>query len=263
VAIGLNQTTSQAWWLVSVSLQSSAIGSWCNYALNATLNGATVTSNWADWPGLGVDNQAIYLTANMWSFSSSTFQYAKLRILPKSSMYSCSSVGWWDFWNLKNPDDTLAFSIQPAHTYGTPGVEYLVNSYSGNGDSLTLWNLTNPLTTPSLTRSPVSVSQYVLPPDAEQPGTTQLVPTGDARLSNAVYRLGSLWTAHSASLDWGTGNRAIIRYYEINPVLSTLWNQNEGGFGASSFYYYYPAITADASGNVATVRQSHLIFKPP
>lgn len=247
--IAFKSSTNQAWWLVSVSNQQSAIGGWWNYALDATMNGGTPTTNWADYPGVGVDNQALYLTANMFSFSGNAFQYSKLRILNKSVMYSGGSLGWWDFWNMQNPTGGSAFTVQPAIMYGTPGVEYLINSYSGSGSYLTLWTLSNPLGSPSLTSLALSVPAYSVPPDAEQPGTTWRIATNDARLLNAVYRNYSLWTTHAINYDWGSGNRSILRLYEILPASGTV--RDAVGFGATDLYYYFPAVTADAYGNAA------------
>src|SRR5205823_7368076 len=82
-AVALDQAANRSWFLLSVSQTPDPLGGWWNYALDAGRDGTTATQNWADYPSLGVDNQALYLTANMFRFNGG-FQYPKLRIIPKT-----------------------------------------------------------------------------------------------------------------------------------------------------------------------------------
>ena len=50
---------------------------------------------------------------------------------------------------MKNANNSIAFTVQPCHTFGAPQVEYLVNSRFPNGNSLTLWQVNNPTGTPT------------------------------------------------------------------------------------------------------------------
>lgn len=78
------------------------------------LDGSTASNNWADYPALGVDNQALYVTSNMFAFDGG-FQYAKIRVIPKAGPYSGGAAPYFDFVRMKNADNTLAFTIQPCH----------------------------------------------------------------------------------------------------------------------------------------------------
>jgi hypothetical protein len=261
--------TRQSWWLISVSQTSRATGSWWNWALDARLDGSTMTNNWADYPGLGLDNLAVYLTANMFAFGGGS-QYAKIRILNKSVLYTGGSLGWWDFWNLCNPGGVPstcfsqpvfgcgiggsgAFTIQPAHTYGAPGAEFLINANGGGASALNRWTLTNPLgTPPSLTCGNIGVPGYSPPPGAVQQGGGTRLDTSDARLFNAVFRNGSLWTAHTIAVNWGDGiNVAGARWYEIIPASGTA--RQAQTFGSTGFHYFYPAVVPDRFGNMVMV----------
>src|SRR5205807_4358286 len=133
------------YFLLSISKSADPLGGWWNYKLDATKDGTTATSNWADYPSLGLDNQAIYVTGNMFKFGGN-FAYAKVRVLNKAPLLSGGTAAWHDFVKLQNADGSLAFTVQPCHTNGAPGVEYLVNSYFGSASSakqLTLWSLTS------------------------------------------------------------------------------------------------------------------------
>ncbi len=258
---------NRSWWLISASQTSSATGNWWNWALNARLDGSGNTDNWADYPGVGLDNLAAYLTANMFRFGGG-FQYSKLRILNKSVLYTGGSLGWWDFWGMCNPGgfpsvcfpvpvfgcgigSGSAFTIQPAHTFGAPGVEYLFNA-RGNDNQLTRWTLTNPLgTPPSLNCSALSVAAYSQAPNARQPGGATRLNTGDTRLLNAVYRNGRLWTTHTIAVNFGSGNECGIRWYELNPGAPSVVQQES--FGLTGFDYYYPALMPDRFGNMVIV----------
>ncbi len=129
---------------------------------------------------LGFDTQGIYVSTNQFGFSGG-FAYAKVRIFNKAELYAggagpTHNIRWWDFWNLKNPDNSLAFSVQPAcHFQGLGGNPnaFLVNSLFPRGSSLSLWTLSNPIGlwtggAPSLSSVSVACRAYDLPPGAVQ-----------------------------------------------------------------------------------------------
>src|SRR5207245_925655 len=148
------------------------------WAFDATLNASTTTNNWADYPTLGFDTQAIYVTCNMFQFNGG-FQYTKLRIFNKAELYA-GGVGpshnarWYDFWDLKNPDNSVVITMQPAvHFRGVGGNPpgYLVSTHWPTGSTLTLWTLNNPIAlwsggSPSLASKAINCTAYDLPPQA-------------------------------------------------------------------------------------------------
>ena len=251
LAVAVNNATRRSWFLLSVSSTADPLGAWRNYALDAKRDGSTQTNNWADYPAIGVDAHSLYITANMFAFNGG-FRYAKVRVVPKRGPYSGATVRWWDFVRLKNLDNTLAFTVQPCHTYGDPGREYLVNSLFPNGSELTLWTITSVRGTPSLWRRSVATGPYRMPPDAVQSGGGPRLDSGDVRSLHAVCRGGSVYTALTTGHNWGTGsNVAAIHWFQINGDSGTL-NQ-EGIYGARGRHYFYPALTADSNGNLTMV----------
>lgn len=256
LAVALSVNTNESWFLLSVSRSSDPLGGWWNYRLDATLDGASRTANWADYPGLGVDPQALYITANMFRFNGG-FQYAKIRAVPKAGVYSGGAAAFRDFIRLVNEDGSPSYTVQPCHTFGAPQVQYFVSSYFPNpsrpfADRLSLWALTNPLTAPALVRRTVPTGSYALPPDAPQKGSPVPLDTGDVRILNAVFRGGSVWTVLTSRYNWGDGaNVAVPHWFQINPTSGQLVQQ--GIFGAPKLHYYYPAIQPDGNGNVALV----------
>lgn len=260
-----------SWIMLGVSQTPNPLGAYWIWALNARLDGSTLTNNWADYPMLGFDTQAIYVSSNMFQFSGG-FQYAKLRILNKAEVYA-GGVGaghfirWYDFWGLRNVNNSMAFTVQPAaHFRGIGGnpPAYLVNAIWPSGNVLTKWTLTNPLAhwtgggAPGLSRVNVPCMQYDLPPDAIQKGSATRIETNDSRLLNAIYQNAGnaqrLWTCHTTKHTWGgePEARATLQWYEINVNTNTVVQQ--GRFGAPGLYYFFPAIQTDIN------RRAFLVF---
>ena len=262
-------TPEGSWHMLAVSQGTDPKGPYWTWALDATLNGGASTNNWADYPQLGFDTQGIYISSNMFEFSGS-YQYAKLRILQKKELYGGGSgsghnIKWYDFWDLKNPDGSSAYTVQPAvHFRGTRGnpPAYLVNSIFPGGSTLTLWTLTNPVgywsgSSPSLANESINCASYSQPPDGIQPGTNIRIETNDTRLLNAVYQYRGntrrLWTSQTAKHTWPGENeaRSVVQWFEIDVASKSIAQQNR--YGAAGKYYYYPAIQTDFSRNAYIV----------
>lgn len=255
-----------SWLMMGVSQSSNPAGPYWVWAADATVDGATQTNNWADYPMLGFDTQGIYVSTNQFAFSGS-FAYAKLRIFNKAEMYAGGvgaghNIRWWDFWNLRNPDNTPAFSVQPAcHFQGLGGNPnaYLVNSLFPSGSSLTMWTLSNPLGlwsggVPALARVAVACRSYDLPPAAVQrDGGATRIATNDIRLLNAVFQSAGgvqrLWTTHTSKFSWPGDSeaRSVAQWYEIDVPSTRVVQQN--GFGASGRHYFFPVIQTDINRN--------------
>ena len=251
LAVAFAENPNRSVFLLSCSSSADPLGAWRNHSLDAMLDGVTATANWADYPGLGVDNQAIYLTANMFAFGGG-FKYSKVRVVPKAGPYSGRAAPFFDLVRLKDADGTLAFAVTPCHTYGAPQVQYLVNSAFPSGSVLTLWSITNPTTAPVLARKTVAVSPYSLPPNADQKGGGTPINTGDIRVLHAVFRGDSVWTALTTAHHWGgASNRASVHWFQIRGATGTL--VQEGVYGASSKHYYDPAPCPDNNGNMIMV----------
>ena len=256
VALPTDTAAKESWFLISVSKTADPTGPWLNYKLDATKDGATATDNWADYPSLGLDNQALYLTANMFKFGGN-FQYAKVRVVPKGPLYSgTGTVTFVDFTKLKNADGSSSFTVQPCHTFGAPGTQYLVNSYfpgaSTTQNRLTLWSLTGPPTAPTLSKRTVATDPYGLPPDADQKGGAPPLDSGDVRVLNAVFRGGSVWAALTTQHDWGDGvGASACHWFQVNATSGALVQQ--GIFGAKKLHYFYPAVMPDTNGNMTMV----------
>lgn len=255
LAVAVKTEIKGSWFLLSVSQSSDPLKGWSTYAIDATVDGSKKTNNWVDYPSLGVDSQALYLTGNMFLFNGD-FQYAKLRIIPKDDIYQGKPVVFKDLVRLKNVDGSLSFTVQPCHTYGAPQAQYFINSYFPHTPSpenkLSLWTLTDPLGEPTLTLRTIDTDPYNLPPDVTQQGGAVALESGDTRILNAVFRGGSIWCAFNTQHNWGDNtNVAAIHWFQIEPATGTLVQQ--GVYGARDSFYLYPAVMPDNNGNMVMV----------
>ena len=83
-----DNNASESYLLISTSDDANPFGAWCNFAIPGHQNGCAITTNMNDYPKLGVDDQAFYVTANMFDLSTGYFQYVQVRILEKSQFYN-------------------------------------------------------------------------------------------------------------------------------------------------------------------------------
>jgi hypothetical protein len=78
-----------SWRLIAVSATSDPTGTWYKWGIDADKNNLTTqTDYWADYNGLGVDNNYIYTTANM--FNGVTYMYSKVWAIPKAQLLAGS-----------------------------------------------------------------------------------------------------------------------------------------------------------------------------
>jgi hypothetical protein len=242
-----------AFFLLAVSTTSDPTDPWNYYALDATLDNSTPTTNFPDLPSMGVDDNAIYLTANMFDATTLSFQGAKLRVIKKAPLLSGSPATFFDFTDLR-ADGVRVFHLQAAQSLGPTLAGYIVNTRFPDVCELTIWRVTNPPGgQPFLARADLPLGgECGIPPNAAQPGTTERVETGGARIINAVWRGGSLWAAASVAHNWGSGIVSAIRLFQINtngyPSISLTQNLLQGADGVDAFY---PVVSVDAAGNAA------------
>ena len=251
LAVAVASNPNRSAYLLSISSTANPLGPWRNYSLNAMVDGAQATNNWADYPSLGVDNRALYISSNQFVFNGN-FAYAKIRVVPKAGPYSGGAATFFDFVDMKNADNTQAFAVQPCHTYGAPQVEYLVNSAFPGGRYLTVWEVAPSGSAFALKRTVCNTSPYTLPPNAEQKGNNDPLNSGDVRIQHAVFRGDSIWCALTTARSWAAGSsEAAIHWFQIRAAIPSL--VQEGVYGAAKVHYFYPACCPDNNGNMIMV----------
>ena len=255
VSIG-GRAAPDSWILVAVSATSDPNGTWNKWAIDADLNNGVQDNNSADYPGLGLDNANLYITANMFPSASGSF-YSKAWVIPKDQLLAgANPITWTEF---VDPPGTGS-SIQPAHVYGNSPAEYLVHQgYNIAGPPLRQFvrisKIDFPSGTPAWTDMGwIEVNTYPTTalPDAPQLGTSQRIDTIDTRLLNAVLRNGTLWTTQTVLDD--TQSRTEVAWYQLDPSTASLTTPGvplqQGRIGDATRFYYVPSIAVNAVGDV-------------
>ncbi|MCH9028532.1 MAG: T9SS type A sorting domain-containing protein [Bacteroidetes bacterium] len=236
---------------------------------------------WADYPGFAIDEEAVYVTANMFEHAPLSGGGAtRLWIIDKGTaggFYgggATSVTGGWDFPGLTGG---FAGTHQPAHVFGATGVATGVGTFLVKYDGLTLGGpggteaiqvirVNDPLGTPSFT-GPEFVSMgdiedvggpFGFPPlvDAPQSGSSTGIEVNDRRTLHAVWRNNSLWMTTTITPNSGSDiGQTTAHWVQLNTTTlgsTTLTDQgNVGGEDiASGTFTFFPSIAVNINEDV-------------
>ena len=179
---------------IAVSDTADPTGSWTIFQLPVQNNGTQGTpdhhcitgSCLGDYPHIGADANAIYLTTNEFDlFPGGSFYGAQVYAIGHNLLLGgVGSVVLFD--TLGAGPDGAGFTVWPAQSAGNQfdgaqgGTEYFLSSRAvfsddGTSTSILMWNMTNTASlntaspSPSLFVATIPVDQYAVPPVATQP----------------------------------------------------------------------------------------------
>lgn len=254
--------------LLAVSATGDPTGTWRFTAINTrlTLNGL---ERWADFPGFAVDSEAVYISANMFSFLSDGGNFAGVRtwIIPKTGFYS---GGLADI-RLLNPysglsptgSNTSMVTRVSGAVPGSIGTWLVATAWnSGTQDLIRLLRIDNPLaSTPVINQQFVNLgevdNELVAVPGAPQQGSTSLIDAGDRRASDPVWRDNNLWFAYTTVPGFGANSgQATVRWVRLstsNPALLSVAEQGAIGGEELGFatHTYYGSVEVNTFGHAA------------
>jgi len=150
--------------LLAVSATGDPTGTWyfTRIDVDEVIGGF---DSWFDYPGFAIDEEAIYISGNMFRFASTGPQFpngTRLVIIDKgitNGFYDNDTAAV----SIINPIPGTFFSntIQPAHVFGTPTntdfgtyLSFYSGLSNGTGESVQIIQLDTPLTAPTLSASP-------------------------------------------------------------------------------------------------------------
>jgi hypothetical protein len=219
---------------IGVSKTEDATGEFFIYAINVTV----VPGEFFDFPQLGMDQDAVIITANIFDarFGTDILSIAKARLYNGLSLRIARFL-------------SLPFNIAPPLVLDDHAEAFLINSRPGTAN-VALFALTNSsrpdaaaLSGPFL----VNVGLYNVPPNARQPGTTAVLDTLDARFQNASTQLGnSLFNIHTINF----AGFATPRWYEIDTAATSVV-QSGLFFTTATSDDFNPSITANDNKDVS------------
>ncbi|MBK7629629.1 MAG: T9SS type A sorting domain-containing protein [Ignavibacteriales bacterium] len=243
VFMQVDDVAQQAADLIAYSDDSDPFGTWYMYRLPSTL--------WGDFPQIGFDDEAIYISTNNFSFAG-VGQYPKIRIISKAELYASNAgaLSYKDIWNISIPNSgSGAWSLRPSFQYSPAGGHYMIYVNSNGGNFYSVYKISNVLTTPTLTGVNISVPFFGPTPLANQlGGGSPLLESGGSKVRNApIFREGYLYTAHSIR-NSVYPNYSSIKYAKIDVASNSVVESAE--LGANNYFYFYPALAVDKDGNV-------------
>ncbi len=237
-----NRKGTQAFFNLAVSDDNDPNGNWFRYAFNVTAQAGGSGS--IDSPNIGVDGQAVYLTADFPPFSSGNFL---IFIVEKAPLL----VGG-------TSPITNSLFLTTSQSWGTPVMHtsaagfYLVEALeTASANTLVLHAITNPLGTPVLTNFNLGVPTYQAPEDPPQQGTSVRPEAFEARFWSCMFKNGKLYATHHQG-----STRILQRWYEINmsnwPMAGTpsLVQSGDVDLGAG-IRTFFGSIAGDGQNNIA------------
>jgi hypothetical protein len=242
---------------LAVSATSDPTGTWFKYSFDAGRGGSPPTE-WADYPSVGYDSTAIYISFNMFTFGQNQGTGNRLVILDKSRLLSGQPLAGVTLDNITLPSPPFAataaaFSIKPVEA-ASPASSGLMVSRAGV-IGLALFQIRDPLGLqgrPVITSSFVDTTDFASPGPAAQPGSLPALDGGDTRLHKTVYRNGVIWTCHTVSSTGGDGGKGQINIYRIDPNgAGTLLRAMT--IVDPSLALYYPAVVPDDAGDAIVI----------
>jgi len=258
--------------LLAVSDDSDPNGTWYFHAINAKTVISSV-ERWADYPGFAVDEEAIYVTTNMFAFAgaSTTTSAVRLWIINKG----LGSGGFYDGGtasvNVYNPyaGGGTATTTQPTHIFGSnfpSSVGTFLVSYSGltsgGNEFVQVVRVDNPLGSPTFSPQYVNIGNIEGPsfpalPDAPQSGTAIGIEVNDRRALHAVWRDTMLYLVAEILPNSGPdASQTTAHWWKLNTSnLNSISLNDQGNVGgediATGTYTFFPSIAVDSTGNMA------------
>jgi hypothetical protein len=256
-----DSSTSKVFFAISAT--SNPTGTWSFYGFTAD-TGATT---WADYPGFGVNNTWVAITANMFTIASlPTFVAAKMWVIDKATALAGGTLTVTVFPpGFDSAGGAFGFALKPAVTFsaGEPTLHIVDNSgFAAGGTQLVrLSRITG--TGPAPAWSVVPGSSFAgsglffvtnnfdgTQIGAAQAGTTTTVDTNDPRSSDSVFRNGRLWFAHSGGLPVGAVDRTAVFWYQVDPTaMPTPIVQSGVLDGGAGVHHFFPSITANSAND--------------
>ena len=257
--------------LVAASQGSNpTTGTWRTLAINGNIN---VGGNnfWADFPGFAVDEEAIYISANMFRYPSvapppaNPYLGSRLWVIPKTPFYAASpvSVSLIDLYANLTPGAATSLAARLVGTpAGATGTWFVSAGWSGaTTDFLRVVRIDSALSaTPTVNSQFIDIGNVhdqsqplALAPQLGDPGPPTLS-AGDPRAHDAQWRDNSLYLTHTVRPPGGSdANQSTLRWVRINtsnPGALTLADQ--GAIGGETIapgtHTFYGNIGVNAAG---------------
>lgn len=218
---------------IAVSTTNDPTGSFFIYNMDVNFFN---NNNFFDFPQLGMDQDAVLITANI--FNGNTSLGADFFAIAKARLYNGLGFSVPIFTGLTGTlappivrDQNVATFLLAAQPSGTTFRKFTALNTSKPGITLSFVD--------------IPVPAYSVPPDARQPGTVKRLDTGDSRFVNASTQNGvDLWQTHTIAL----AGFPAPKFYRINTTTNTV-TQSGFYFASATSDDFNASIAANSAGN--------------
>lgn len=271
---------SGRWFLVIIDVPNGGASS--NRVLVAVSSGATITgtasftffqfqmstTNFTDYPTLGIDANALYIGANMFT-TAGAYAGTDAAVVRKSSVLGAGPIVSTVFTGLAVGSGAGPFTPQGVDNFDPAATEgYFVGVDNAVFSLVVLRRVTNPGTTPTLSGNlnltvPTTTSPNQVTHLGNAGGLNGRLDSLDDRLYAAHLRNGRLWTAHNIRVSsagvasTAAEARNAVRWYEItslttSPALVQSGTVFDGAATlATAQQYWIPSVMVSGQGHAA------------
>ena len=269
IVIVLQRTTGTATSriLVAVSKTSDPNAGWWLNSINSTLTIGGL-ARWADYPGLAVDDEAVYITTNMFS-NAGAYAGPRLWLIQKAPMYAgpdgSISFAVYDFFGATG-NSALATTTMPTHMFGAEpagvGTFLVSTGYSdGLNEAVMIHRVDNPTGVVAFNAQLLGVGNTTADPSAvpaaPQLGTARTIATIPLRCMNAVWRNFNLYFVNTLRPPVGVNStQATAHWYRVDTLnLPALALADQGDIGGEDLgantHTWVPEVMVDKCDNMA------------
>jgi hypothetical protein len=229
--------------------------SWRNFSLQF--------SACADYPDIGVSADKFVATGNLWKgngCNSNNYLGAQYYILNKSYLIGTNPTLTYT----KSQPNVNMINLKPVQSLNDPSLSSSTQNptlymLSTDDSSITSNNKVflytfsgTPITSPTI--STFTIRPFNIPPDAQQPVTSNKVDTGsDNRVLDAGYYKGIIWFAFNDACtpSGDIQSRSCFRLDKLDTTSNFI--SPDVDVGTKGAYYFYPALRIDTLGNLDLV----------
>ncbi len=242
------------------TITNSTVFTFFQYQISTTL--------FADYPTLGVDNNALYIGANMFTLAGA-FDSTAATVVRKSSILGAGPIVFTNFPGLAVGTGAGPYTPQGVDNYDPAATEgYFIGVDNAVFSQLDIRRVSNPGTTPTLSATlTVTVPTTTFPNPVTHLGNTGgnngRLDSLDDRLFAAHYRDGRLWTAHNIRVSaagvasTAAAARNAVRWYELQNLTTTPTLRQSGTIFdnaatlAAAQQYWIPSVMVNGQGHAA------------
>ena len=280
VIINVAATNNLVLLAVSSGPTITGTSSFTFYSFPIGVGGSGEDTNFCDYPGVGIDANALYIGCNMFN-GSLAFQHTTGYVIRKSSVLGGGPIVVTPFVNLSGGVTAGPWAPRGVDNDDPQATEgYLIGVDIAVFSRLVLRRVTNPGGTPSISANiNLTVPVTSAPLLQVASGSTTSLDTSDDRLymasihKNKITGVSTLWTAHSIAVttacigaSTGSNRRNGGRWYEIGNLTASPSLVQSGTLcdtaATNPRGYIYPTVAESGQGNMAmaaTVAASNML----